>query len=291
MSRALAGLSIALLAAAACATRDHQTWFTYQVAGEAATLHARYGKADGLLTRASAQAQDPAEHARTELAFARLAREQDDLLTAQVELAKAQAHADLLPANAPERLRIALEGAWIALATGSPESAADAFARVERESLVQLGEADPLTGYAAAGRGEALRRAGDAEGARREIEVAIERFMGSASIDHVKPSEPLGLVAALTSLGRLDLAEGELDAARTALRDAAALAGEELGTNHPVLADVLTELALVELALGDRTAADRAADRAVAIAASRLPDGHPIRVAAIAAQERCAGAP
>jgi hypothetical protein len=107
----------------------------------------------------------------------------------------------------------------------------------------------------------------------------------------VKPSEPLGLVAARTSLGRLDLAAGRLEEARTSLREAAAIAGEELGTDHPLLADVLAQLALVELALGDRTAADRAADRAVAIAASRLPADHPIRVAAVAAQERCAAAP
>ena len=104
----------------------------------------------------------------------------------------------------------------------------------------------------------------------------------------MKPSEPLGLIAARTSLGRLDLAAGRLGEARTSLREAAALAGAELGTDHPLLADVLAELALVELALGDRAAADRAADRAVAIAASRLPANHPIRVAALAAQERCA---
>ena len=127
MSRALAGIAIVLLAAAGCATRDRQTWFTYQVAGEAATLHARYGKAKGLLERASAQAQTPAEHARTELAFARLAREQDDLLTAAVELAKARAHGDALPANAPERLRIGLEDASIELAAGRTSAAAVAF--------------------------------------------------------------------------------------------------------------------------------------------------------------------
>jgi tetratricopeptide (TPR) repeat protein len=280
----------ALLLVAGCATRDPQAWFRYQVAGEAATLHARYGKAAGLLERAGAQAQTPAEHARTALAFARLAREQDDLLTAAVELGKAQTHADALPASAPERVRIALEGAWIDLAAGRTQPAAERFAEVEREALVQLGEADPLTGYAAAGRGEALRRSGDAEAARRELDVAIERFSGSASIDHVKPSEPLGLVTARTSLGRLDLAAGRLEEARTSLREAAALAGAELGTDHPMLADVLAELALVELALGDRAAAVRAADRAVAIAAARLPADHPIRVAAVAAQGRCAAA-
>jgi tetratricopeptide (TPR) repeat protein len=297
LSRALAGLPLALLVAvvavvaAGCATPDPEAWFRYQVAGESATLHARYGKAAGLLERARAQAATPAQHARTDLAFARLAREQDDLLTASVELAKARAQADTLPSNALERLRIALEDASIELAAGRTSAAALRFAEVEREAVAQLGEADPLAGYAAGGRGEALRRAGDADGARRELDVALERFTGTASIDHVKPSEPLGLVAARTSLGRLDLAAGRLEEARTALREAAGIAGEELGTDHPLLADVLAELALVELALGDRTAADRAADRAVAIAASRLPADHPIRVAAVAAQERCAAAP
>jgi tetratricopeptide (TPR) repeat protein len=282
----------AALVAAACATRgDDRAWFTYQVAGETASAHARYAKAEDLLGRARAEANDPAQRVRTHLGLARLARDQGDVTRAQLELTTARADADALPANAPEHVRVALEAAWIELAAGSPRSAADAFGRVEAEALERFGETDPAAGFAAAGRGEALRRAGDLDGSARALGVALDRFTGTASADHVKPADPLGLVAAETSLGKLAHERGELDAARAALREAAAIAGIELGTDHPLLADVLSELALVELALGDREAATRAADRAVAIASSRLPAAHPIRLAAAAAQERCAEAP
>ena len=280
------------LVAAACATRgDDRAWFTYQVAGETAAAHARYAKAEDLLGRARAEANEPAQRVRTHLGFARLARDQGDLARGQLELTTARADAAALPANAPEHLRVALEAAWLELAAGSPRSAADAFAKVEAEALERFDETDPAAGFAAAGRGEALRRAGDLDGSARVLAVALDRFTGTASADHVKPADPLGLVAAETSLGRLAHERGELDAARAALREAAAIAGIELGTDHPLLADVLSELALVELALGDREAAHRAADRAVAIASSRLPAAHPIRLAAAAAQERCAEAP
>ena len=290
MSRTLA-LSIALLAAA-CATRDHRTWFTYQVAGETATLHARYAKADVLLTRASAQAQTPAEHARTELAFTRLAREQDDLAARRGRSSPRRRRTwthcrRTRPSISASRSR---PPRWTSRAARhAPPPCASPRSRRMRS----CSSAKPTRSRATRPPAAARRCAARAmpRGARRELEVAIERFTGSASLDHVKPSEPLGLVAARTSLGRLQLAAGELEAARSSLREAAGLAGEELGTDHPVLADVLAELALVELALGDREAADRAADRAVAIASSRLPDGHPIRMAAAAAQERCAAAP
>jgi tetratricopeptide (TPR) repeat protein len=288
LNRSLVRVLIPALLCAACATRDAQTWFTYQVAGETAALHARYQKAEDYLARARAEAFEPRQRARNHLAYARLARDLDDLPRARAELAEAQREAEALPPDAPERVRVALEAAWIELAGGSPQTAADAFAKVEAESLERFGEAEPLTGYAAAGRGEALRRAGDVAGARKALETALTRFRGTASADHVKPSEPLGIVMAALSLAKIEAASGQLEVARTALRASASLAGEEMGTDHPRLAEVLSALADVELALGDRTAARRAADRAVAIADGRLPAGHPIRVEATAAQARCA---
>jgi tetratricopeptide (TPR) repeat protein len=290
--RILTGMLIAAALAAGCASPKERsrTWFTYQVAGETATLHARYEKAEDLLGRARAEAISPEELARTHRGYARLARDLGDLPRARAELDQAEAAAATLPADAPERVRIDLEAAWIELAGGSAAAAAVRFGDVDARALSVFGEADPVSGWAAAGRGEAFRRAGDPAAARTELAAAIVRFTGTASADHVKPAEPLGLVAAQTSLARVERAAGELEAARTSLRDAGVLAGEEVGTDHPRLAEVLIELAEVELALGDATAAQRAADRAVAIANARLPADHPIRAAALLAQQRAAEA-
>jgi hypothetical protein len=272
-------LLLALLLAG-CAS-DEQLWSTYQAAGEAAAVHARWDKAEGLLEHALAETSErPAERVRSQLALARVARERGDLGAARSRLAEARASAAALPPDAPEAARLALEEAWLSLDEGAAREAAEQFAGAELSVRRALGEDDPSFGWALAGRGEALRRSGDRSGARAALDEALDRFAGEASEDHVRPGEPLGVVAALISLGTLLREEGDLEGAREALHAAAALGGRELGTDHPRLAAALAELALVELERGNREAATRAATRAVEIAQSRLPDGHATRRAA-----------
>jgi len=243
-----------------------------------------------LLEQALARSAESADQrARTLVGLARVARERGELPLAGERLAAARelAAAGIAPA---ERVRLDLESAWLALAQAREAEAARDFELAGADALRVLGADDPAVGWAAAGRGEALRRVGDRAAAEAALTDALARFRGEASASAVKPSEPLGLVAALVSLGALRRAEGELDEARSALRDAVAIGAREVGSEHPRLADALAELALVELARGDREAAQRAAARADAIARSRLPEGHATRLAAADALARC-GAP
>jgi tetratricopeptide (TPR) repeat protein len=220
---------------------------------------------------------------RSQSALARVARERGDLELARARIEEALAGAAALPPDAPEAARAALEAAWLRLDEGDPGEAVAEFAAAEGRARRALGAADPSIGWALAGRGEALRRSADRAGARAALDEALRRFAGEANAETIRPAEPLGAVAALISLGALLREEGDLDGAREALRDAAAIGGRELGTDHPRVAAALAELAQVERARGDLEAATRAASRAVEIARARLPDGHATRRAAEAA--------
>jgi tetratricopeptide (TPR) repeat protein len=253
-------------------------------------LHARYEKAETLLERALAGAgESREERARSQVALARVARELGDLPLARERLAAARemAAAGLAPA---ELVRLDLESAWLALAEGRESEAARAFELAGALAARVLGDADPTVAWAEAGRGEALRRLGDGAAADEALRDALMRFGGEANADAMTPEEPLGLLAALTSLGALRRGEGKLEDARTDLRSALAIGAREVGTEHPRYADALAELALVELGRGDLEAARRAAARADQIARSRLPEGHATRLAAADALARC-GAP
>jgi tetratricopeptide (TPR) repeat protein len=253
-------------------------------------LHARYEKAETLLERALAGAgESREERARSQVALARVARELGDLPLARERLAAARALAaqGLAPA---ELVRLDLESAWLALAEGREAEAANAFELAGALAASELGEADRAVAWAEAGRGEALRRLGDRAAAEATLRDALVRFRGDANADAVTPEDPLGLLAVLTSLGALRRGAGQLEDARSDLRDALAIGAREVGTEHPRYADALAELALVELARGDLEAARRAAARADEIARSRLPEGHATRLAAADALARC-GAP
>lgn len=236
-----------------------------------------------------AAGERPGERVRSQVALARLAREQGDLGTARSRLGDARASAAALPADAPEWVRLELEEAWLRLEEGATAEAAERFAEAERGARSALGEADPTAGWAIAGRGEALRRLGDRAGARSALEEAFRRHQGEATANYVHPAEPLGLVFELNSLGALFREEGDLAAARDALLRAAAIGGQELGAEHPLVAATLAELARVELGLGDREASLRAAARATHIAQARLPEDHPTRRAAEAALAAASG--
>ena len=276
----------AIALALACAS-DTPSWLTYQTAGEAAVRHARYEKAESLFEEALAgSGEQRDERVRSLAGLARVARELGDFPLARERLAAARelAAAGIAPA---ELVRLDLEAAWLALAEGQAEQAADAFELTGALAERVLGDDDPALGWAAAGRGEALRRTVDRAGARAALDDALARFQGDADADSMKPEDPLGLLAVLTSLGALLRTEGSLEEARGALRTGLLLGARELGTDHPRLADALAELALVELARGDLEAARRAAARADEIARSRLPEGHATRLAAADALARC----
>jgi len=220
---------------------------------------------------------------RTQLALARVARERGDFGAARARLGDAKAGASAFGPDAPEAARIELEEAWLGLDEGDSGEAAARFEHAERGARRALGELDPAVGWALAGRGEALRRSGDRAGARAALDDALALFAGAASADHVRPGEPLGVLAALTSLGALLREQGDLEGAREALLAASAIGARELGADHPRFAATLAELSRVELARGDREAAARAATRAVEISRARLPEGHATRRAADAA--------
>lgn len=222
--------------------------------------------------------------------LARVARERGDLAGARAQLAAARAAAaGRVAPDSGVAARLDLEDAWLALAEGRSGEAALAFESAGKAVQRALGDEDPEVGWAAAGRGEALRLSGDRAGARAALNDALVRLSGTANADSVKPERPVGLLAALTSQGALLREEGNLEEARAALRAAMLIGARELGTEHPRLAVALAELALVELARGDLEAARRAAARADAIARSRLPEGHPTRLAAADALARCGG--
>lgn len=269
----------------ACAG-DAYTWTEYEAAGEAAARAARYEKAEALLGQALARSETDAERARTERALARVARERGELAAARTRLDLARAAAARLPADARERVELSLEEGFQQLAEGRPADAAAVFAGAEEDARRVLAEGDPLQGWAAAGRGEALRRAGERAAARAALERALELHRSVVQTEALRPAEPAGLLFELTSLAALDREEGRLPEARDALGAAIAGGGADLGLDHPRIADALAEVARVELDLGDREAALRAATRAAEITA-RLKPGHPSRVGAEEALARC----
>jgi tetratricopeptide (TPR) repeat protein len=279
---------LALLLSLGCAGDAH-TWGMYQAAGEAAGRSARYEKAEGLLQQALLRSETGAERARTLRALARVARERGELAAARARLDPLRAEAAVRPpADAREHVELELEEGWLLLAEGRTADAARVFERAEEEARRSLGEADTAAGWAAAGRGEALRRSGDRAAALAALERALEVHRSVVQTEALRPGEPVGVLVELTSLGALQREEGHLGDAQAALRAAVKGGGQELGLDHPRVADALAELAQVELALGDDRAALRAAARAAEIT-RRLPPDHPSRVAAEASLARCEG--
>jgi tetratricopeptide (TPR) repeat protein len=279
-----ATLPLALAVSLGCAT-DEPDWSRYQLSGEAAALSGRYGKAEALLEQALARSEGDAERAHSLRALARVARESGELETARLRLAAAREAA--VAADAPEAVERELEEGWLLLAEGRPAEAAAVFERAGREARDVLEAPDPTAGWAAAGRGEALRRSGDRVGARAALGEALALHRGRTAADELKPSEPIGLLVGASYLGALDREEGRLEEARSGLRSAISRAGPELGMDHPLIAAALAELARVELARGDRDAALRAAARAAEVTED-LPERNPTRLAAREALAACA---
>jgi tetratricopeptide (TPR) repeat protein len=277
----------ALLALAAACAGQSPNWDRYETAGEAAARHARYDKAEWLLERALAETRGPgSERARTLTALARVERERGQLEAARARLDEARAVAAALPPESPETVAVALEEGWLLLAEGRLPAAAASFEEAGEAARRAFGKDDRSVGWAEIGRGEALRRAGDLEAARALLADAVTRLRGEATAETLRPSDPMGVVVALTSLAAVSRQRGQLDDARAGLEVASSLAATSFGTGHPLLADILSELARVELARGDREAALRAAKRAVEIA-RQLPAGHATRVSAEAALALC----
>jgi tetratricopeptide (TPR) repeat protein len=278
-----APLSLALALALGCATRAPD-WSLYQLSGEAAARSGRYAKAEGLLEQALARSDGDAERARSFRVLARVARESGELELARVRLAAAREVA--VPDDATEAVERELEEGWLLLAEGRGAEAAAVFERAGAEARRLLPPADAAAGWAAVGRGEALRRSGDRAGARAALLEAVALHRGRATADALEPSEPIGLLVEATLLGALDREEGRVDEARAGLRSAVARGGTELGMDHPLVAAALAELALAELARGDRDAALRAASRAAEVTGD-LPERNPTRLAAEAALAAC----
>jgi tetratricopeptide (TPR) repeat protein len=277
----------ALLALAAACAGQSPDWDRYEGAGEAAARHARYDKAEWLLERALAETRGPgSERAQTLVALARVERERGQLEAARARLDEARAAAARLPPGSPETVALALEEGWLLLAEQRLPDAAATFEEAGDAARRVLGEDDRAVGWAEIGRGEALQQGGDLEGARALLADAVERLRGEATAETVRPSDPTGVIVALTALAAISRERGELDDARSGLEVASSLAATNFGTGHPLLADVLSELARVELARGDREAALRAAKRAVEIA-RHLPERHATRISAEAALALC----